>query len=261
MLAAERAERADLDASTRSSSGWPRRRLRGLPARRHPLPHRPRRGGPLAAPGHRDDRGPGADERADRAHRPPRGGADPLQRPAPQAGRPAARRRLARRGRLARAHIPGTEHILAGLSERRAASPGRAEPRGALRLRRLGSAWARATSASAGGARWAVAWFRRRGRGQRRGPPDGRPFVARAVRDRAQSPPRSRPVPTPPQGVGEAAFGFSFIAVAIGPRTRRAGRSRSGAARETPAPRARGATGVVAAPGSRGAVTKPSRAE
>ena len=53
-----------------------------LPARRHPLPHRARGRRPLPAPGHRDDRGPGADERPDRADRPPRGGADPLQRPA-----------------------------------------------------------------------------------------------------------------------------------------------------------------------------------
>ena len=59
-----------------------RRRLRGLPARRHPLPHRHRRGGALAAAGDRDDRGPGVDERPDRADRPSRAGADPLERAA-----------------------------------------------------------------------------------------------------------------------------------------------------------------------------------
>ena len=68
ILAAERA--------ARRRSRRPRRagradglvdRLRALPARRHPLSHRRRRGGALTAPRHRDDRGPGRDERPDRA--------------------------------------------------------------------------------------------------------------------------------------------------------------------------------------------------
>ena len=92
ILAAERAESPDLDrldelVEKMAEAGG----LRGVPPRRHPLPHRRRRGGPLAAAGDRDDRGPGGDERADRPDRPPRGGADPLERPARGAGQAAAR--------------------------------------------------------------------------------------------------------------------------------------------------------------------------
>ena len=58
----------------------------------------------------------GADERPDRADRPPARGPDPLQRPAPAAGRGCCAAATPRGAvRLMREHIEGTEHILAGL--------------------------------------------------------------------------------------------------------------------------------------------------
>ena len=58
----------------------------------------------------------GADERPDRPHRPPRGGPDPLQRPARGARRACcASGDAAGAVALIRTHIRGTEHILAGL--------------------------------------------------------------------------------------------------------------------------------------------------
>ena len=83
ILAAERAQPPDLDAlDVLVARMGGRRRVRALPARRHPLSHRGCRGVALAAPGHRDDRGPGRDERPHHPHRPPGGGAHPVQRPA-----------------------------------------------------------------------------------------------------------------------------------------------------------------------------------
>ena len=53
-----------------------RRELRGLPPRRHPVPHRSGGGRPLAAPRARDDGGAGTGERPDRADRAPGPGPD-----------------------------------------------------------------------------------------------------------------------------------------------------------------------------------------
>ena len=118
-LAAERADRDGLsrldELVTRMSQ---RRRLRGLPVDRRPLPHRHRRGRRLSAPRLRDDRGPGPDERPDRPDPAPRTGPHPLNE------QHAGIVKLLRLGdgpgsaRLMREHIEGTEHILAGLLPR-----------------------------------------------------------------------------------------------------------------------------------------------
>src|SRR5205085_8676346 len=73
----------------------------------HPLPPRRRGGRELTPAGGGDDRGPGTDERFDRADRSPREGAHALERPAPQArGASSKARRTARAEADARAH-PG----------------------------------------------------------------------------------------------------------------------------------------------------------
>ena len=98
ILAAERAEPDQLERLGELVSRMARRdRLRGVPPGRHALPHRDRGGGELAPAGGRDDRGPGADERPDRADRASGAGAHALERPAPATGDAAAQG-----GRLAR---------------------------------------------------------------------------------------------------------------------------------------------------------------
>ena len=88
ILAAERAQRTDLDALDalveRMAAKPDFAAYRRADIRFHISVAEAARS---AAAGHRDDRGTGTDERADRAHRPPRGGADPIERPAPRAGR------------------------------------------------------------------------------------------------------------------------------------------------------------------------------
>src|ERR1700744_3504154 len=81
------------------------RGLRGVPPHRPALPHRPRRGGGLAAPGPRDDRRAGADDRPDRADPAPARGAGELERAAREDRQGAPPRgRAARRAADARAH-------------------------------------------------------------------------------------------------------------------------------------------------------------
>ena len=102
----------------------------------------------LAAPGERDDRGSGSDERADHADRAPAGGADALERSAPPAGAAAGAARGGAVGEAHPEHMEGTEHISPGCfegSERGGAlderAPvgvdGRPPPRVALRLEAL----------------------------------------------------------------------------------------------------------------------------
>ena len=83
--------------------------------RRRALAHRARRGDRQRPARGRDDRGPGRDERPDRAHRPP---AELLAWTNQQHGRMVA---AVRRGdgdramRIMAEHLKGTEHVLAGL--------------------------------------------------------------------------------------------------------------------------------------------------
>ena len=88
ILAAERCRRGAARPARRPrGEDVGRRELRGVPPCRHQVPHRCRRGGPLAAPRARDDRGAGAGERPDRADRTPGPGPDALERAAPAARR------------------------------------------------------------------------------------------------------------------------------------------------------------------------------